>query len=65
MDCCSSGAILLRTAHDWHFEITKLFFRKLEVETYDTVHLAGMALFKLGVILFFVIPFVALWLLTG
>ena len=57
-------SIIFRFAHDWHFGIAKLWFANSTVEAYDLVNLAGIAGFKIAIILFFFVPFVSLWIIT-
>ncbi|MBA1444224.1 MAG: hypothetical protein M3H12_17100 [Chromatiales bacterium] len=46
-------------AHDWIYRMHSRWF-SLSVERFDTVHYAGMALFKIGIFLFNLVPFFAL-----
>jgi len=46
-------------AHDWTYKFHSKWF-KMSVETFDTIHYAGMALFKIGLILFTLVPYLAL-----
>jgi hypothetical protein len=46
-------------AHDWFYRITGRWFR-LSVEQFDALNYIGMALFKIGIILFNLVPYVAL-----
>ena len=46
-------------AHGWLLRITGRWFR-LSVEQFDATNYIGMALFKLGIILFNLTPYVAL-----
>lgn len=46
-------------AHDWIYRITGRWFR-LPVEQFDGLNYFGMALFKIGIILFNLVPYVAL-----
>ena len=46
-------------AHDWTYRLHSKWF-KLSVETFDTVHYAGMGLFKVGILLFNLVPYFAL-----
>ena len=46
-------------AHDWIFNLhSKLF--KLSIGQFDTIHYAGMAIFKLFVLTFNLVPYLAL-----
>jgi hypothetical protein len=47
-------------AHDALYRLHGRWFR-LSIETFDAVHYAGMAVFKLGVLLLFAVPWLALW----
>ena len=51
--------VLFLYAHNWHFGLTKNWFPNLSVEAYDNVMLMGMAGFKIIVVTFFLIPFLA------
>ena len=51
-------------AHDWMYHVHTRWF-KLSVETFDAIHYAGMAIYKIGVILFNLVPLVALYLGAG
>lgn len=46
-------------AHEWSFRITGIWFR-LSVEQFDAMNYIRMALFKIGIILFNLVPYVAL-----
>ncbi len=46
-------------AHDWVYRMHSRWF-SLSVERFDTVHYAGMALFKIGIFLFNIVPVIAL-----
>jgi hypothetical protein len=48
-------------AHDWMHSFHGRWFH-LSVEHFDTIHYTGMALFKLGIILFNLVPCVALYI---
>jgi hypothetical protein len=45
--------------HDWMRRLHGRWFR-LSVEQFDTVHYAGMAMFKIGILLFNLVPYIAL-----
>ena len=47
-------------AHDGLYLMHARWF-KLSVETFDTLNYAGMAVYKLGIMLFNLVPLVALW----
>ena len=46
-------------AHDWMYRFHVKWF-KISVETFDTIHYAGMALFKVAIFLFILAPYLAL-----
>ena len=46
-------------AHDWTYRLHSKWF-KISVETFDAIHYAGMAFFKMGTLLFILIPYFAL-----
>ena len=48
-------------AHDWLYRLHSRWFR-ISVESFDAIHYAGMAVYKIGLILFNIAPLVALWL---
>jgi len=50
-------------AHDWMYRMHGRWF-KMSVEQFDAIHYAGMAGYKIGVLLFFVIPWLALLIVT-
>jgi hypothetical protein len=49
-------------AHDWIQRIHGRWFR-LSLDQFDTLHYAGMSVFKIGIILFNLVPFVVLSIL--
>ena len=46
-------------AHDWMHRFHGRWFR-LPVASFDAMHCAGMTLYKIGIILFNLVPYVAL-----
>jgi hypothetical protein len=46
-------------AHDWLHRMHGRWF-KLSAETFDAIHYAGFAAYKIGILLFFLVPLVAL-----
>ena len=46
-------------AHDWMHRFHGKWFN-LSVDKFDAIHYSGMALFKLGIILFNLVPYLAL-----
>ena len=51
--------VVFRFAHDWHYSVTKLWFPNLSVNAYDNVMLVGISGYKIIVVTFFLIPFLA------
>ena len=51
--------LLFRGLHDLMYALHRRWFR-LSVETFDTIHYAGMAWYKLSVWLLFILPYFAL-----
>ena len=50
-------------AHDWIFHLHTRWF-KLSIETFDAIHYSGMAVHKVGVLLFNLVPLIALYLMN-
>ncbi len=48
-------------AHDWMYRLHSRWFR-IQVETFDAIHYAGMAVYKIGVLVLNVAPLAALYL---
>jgi hypothetical protein len=48
-------------AHDWMYRLHSRWF-KLSVETFDALHYAGMAVYKIGIFLLNLAPLIAFWL---
>jgi len=46
-------------AHDWMYLLHVRWFH-LSVDQFDMLHYAGMAIYKIGIILFNVVPYIAL-----
>ena len=51
--------VFFMLAHDWIYRFHSKWF-KMSVETFDAIHYAGMAVFKIGIWLFNLIPYFAL-----
>jgi hypothetical protein len=45
--------------HDWMFRLHGRWFR-MSNERFDAIHYAGMAVYKVGILLFNLVPYVAL-----
>ena len=50
-------------AHDWMFRFYGRWFR-MPMEQFDAIHYAVMAIYKIGIILFNIVPYVALLIVT-
>jgi hypothetical protein len=53
--------LLFVAAHDWIYRLHTRWFR-LSAETFDAIHYAGMAVYKLGIVLLNLVPLAALYL---
>jgi hypothetical protein len=51
--------LVFRFAHGWMFRLHGRWFR-ISVEQFDAAHYAAMAVYKLGIILLNLVPYVAL-----
>ena len=47
-------------AHDWMYLLHSRWFH-FSVEQFDMLHYAGMSIFKIGIILFNLVPYIALY----
>jgi hypothetical protein len=56
-------AVMFIAAHDWIYKMHTKWF-KLSVETFDSIHYAGMAFFKLVIFLFNFVPYFALLIIA-
>jgi hypothetical protein len=50
-------------AHGWMYRLHCRWFN-LKLETFDTLHYAGMAVFKMGILLFNLVPYIVLRLIV-
>jgi hypothetical protein len=55
--------LLLVLPHEWLYRLWQKWFQ-LSDEQFDGVNFAGMALYKVGIILFNLVPYVALRIVT-
>ena len=53
--------VVFRFAYDYLYRLHSRWF-VLSVETFDQLHYASMAFYKIGIIMLNIAPFVALWL---
>ena len=54
--------LLFSIAHDWLYRLHTRWFQ-LSRETFDTIHYKSMALYKIGIMLFNLTPYCALWII--
>lgn len=47
-------------AHDWMYRIHSRWF-KIPIETFDAVHYLGISIYKIGILLFNFVPWIALY----
>lgn len=52
-------AVLFVFAHDPYKRFNEIMLRR-KIENFDTLHYTGIALYKLGIILFNIVPWIAL-----
>ena len=52
--------IVSLSAHDWLFNLHRRWFN-LTRQSFDAVHYGGMAIYKLGIMLFNLVPLLALY----
>jgi hypothetical protein len=50
-------------AHDWMYRMHGRWF-KLSVETFDAIHYGGLAVYKIGILLLNLMPWIALSLVS-
>ena len=51
--------LIILIAHDWIYRIHKKWF-KISEETFDAIHYAGIAFFKIAILVFNIVPYIAL-----
>jgi hypothetical protein len=50
-------------AHDWTYRLHSRWF-KMTIERFDSIHYAGMALYKIGTLMFNLVPYLALLIIS-
>lgn len=50
-------------AHDWMYRLHTRWFN-LSMQTFDTIHYAGLAVYKIGILLLNLVPLLALCLVS-
>ncbi len=53
---------LFVTAHDWMYRLHTRWFG-LSIDAFDAIHYAGMAFYKLGILLLNLVPLIAVYLI--
>lgn len=51
--------VVFSAAHDWLYRLHNRWFR-ISVETFDSIHYSLMAVYKVGIMLFNLVPLIAL-----
>jgi hypothetical protein len=51
--------LVFKLGHDWHYGITKRWF-PISEEEYDKVNFRGVAIYKIAILLFNLVPYLAL-----
>lgn len=51
--------LIFRFSHDWVYQLHSRWFH-LSVEAFDAIHYGAMAIYKVGVLLLCLVPYVAL-----
>ena len=51
--------LIFTFAHDWIYRMHGKWF-KIPVETFDAIHYAGIAFFKICIFVFYLVPYIAL-----
>ena len=52
--------VVFFVAHDWVYALHRKWFRILSIENFDSVHYILMGMFKIAIILFFLVPYLVL-----
>jgi len=55
--------LFITLAHDWVYKIHSKFY-KIPIESFDAIHYAGMAFYKICIFAFFIVPYLALRIMT-
>jgi hypothetical protein len=53
--------VIVVLAHDWFYRLNARFL-KVEVEQFNTINFAGIAFYKIGIVLLNLVPLIALHL---
>ena len=55
--------LFLAFAHDWVYKMHNKFYH-IQREQFDAIHYAGMAFYKICIFTFFIVPYLALRIMT-
>lgn len=55
--------VMFILAHDWIYRLHSKWF-KIPVEQFDCIHYAGIVIFKMAIMLFNLVPYIALCIAT-
>ena len=55
--------LFLTLAHDWVYKWHSKFY-KISIDRFDTIHYAGMTFYKICIFSFFIVPYLALRIMT-
>lgn len=55
--------LFLTLAHDWVYKWHSKFY-KISIDRFDTIHYAGMTFYKICIFSFFIVPYLALRIVT-
>ena len=55
--------LFMTIAHDWVYRVHGKWFG-LSLESFDSIHYAGMAFYKICILLFNIVPYLALRIVT-
>ena len=55
--------LFITLAHDWVYKMHSKFY-KIPIEHFDTIHYAGMTFYKICIFTFFIVPYLALRIMS-
>jgi len=55
--------LFLTLAHDWVYRVHRKWF-KISMEQFDTIHYVGITFFKIGIFAFYLVPYLALLIVS-
>ena len=58
------GVLIITLAHDWVYRLNSRVFR-ISVEQFDAINYAWIVFLKIGILLFNVVPYIALRIVRG